>query len=165
MTTGMDDFTVGAGNDDLSVENGHLYQGMYKVFKKIFAVAALIGASALVLSACGSSSPKTLIGHWKQQSNTKDGIHYTADITRDQIKIWLKLDGIPERSAPDYEGTFNTSQPPTDGLTIMSKSQINNTFASVGDTKKFTYKNGELVFLFSIYSVDDDEVHMVKNSD
>lgn len=105
--------------------------------------AAFFIALLLGVSACGSSSAKSLNGTWHE------GTSFVAQVTNNKIRI----DIVDEGDATLYwKGTFRSSVP--NGTAIVSKGDKKAMDASIlgsmDSTKKFTYANNRLVFKFSI---------------
>lgn len=115
------------------------------MFPKIAVLITLV--LTLALSACGGSSstgPSSLSGTWKSDSPSM-----TAHISNNQIEIDIVSDGS---SALYWKGTM--PQTASDGSQFVSagdtKAMDSALLASTLHTKKFTYKDGKLIFQWSI---------------
>lgn len=127
--------------------------------KKIVAIAGfsflfVVGIVALIFTVSGannsrvslnSKAPVNLSGSWHQSSNDAP-VTMTAEVDGNHIQILMSSDlagGILY-----WDGTFDTQGNSSDSFEVTSTADEK--ALSQATTKKFTYKNGELNYNFSM---------------
>jgi hypothetical protein len=109
-------------------------------------LVCIIALLALSVLGCGSAvaTPKT--GTWHSTTTP----HFVAKVANNKIRITLTID--KETTGLYWQGTFNSS-----AKTIVSKGDAQamdeSLLGSSDKTKKFTYKDGKLIFAFSAMGI------------
>lgn len=133
------------------------------------AVVAYVLTGAFVSDATpGSASNRIITGEYHQVEGPR-GMTFTAVITHGKIQIDQKMEGGEGDS--DYHGVYwsgtfdtdNTSGSFTVVSTANKKKQDASLLGSLDSKKKFTYKDGDLSFPFSMGLLGiDTTIHLSK---
>jgi hypothetical protein len=113
-----------------------------------------------------AQKPVSLVGTW-HQTKGMPGVTMTAEVSGDGIQIDMKMDTT---HGVFWMGSFDTSDKTDQSFTVISmpdpdakKALKNSLFGdSVEKTKKFTYKDGEITYEFSMMGVEST-VHLSKD--
>jgi hypothetical protein len=112
--------------------------------------------------------PVSLVGTW-HQTKGMPGVTMTAEVSGDGIQINMHFDR-DNIGGIFWMGSFDTSDKTDQSFTVTSmpdpdakKALKNSLFGdSVEKTKKFTYKDGEITYEFSMMGVEST-VHLSKD--
>jgi len=123
------------------------------MFKRIVALVLLfIGAMLLTGCSTPSNEPVDLNGDWSYSS---DSVSFKAVVTDEEINVDLIMD---DSEGLYWSGSFVDEA--VNGDTIFSDADVealDESFLGSGDTEKnFDFKDGKLVFSFTIVGVTQD---------
>jgi hypothetical protein len=114
------------------------------------------------------AKPVSLVGTW-HQTKGMPGVTMTADVSGDGIQINMHFDR-DNVGGIFWAGSFDTSDKTGQSFTVTSlpdpdaqKALAGSLFGSSEKTKKFTYKDGELTYEFSMMGVESI-VHMSRGA-
>jgi hypothetical protein len=120
-------------------------------------LALLLVPFALILTGCStptpsSTEPTSLSGDWAYSS---DSTKFTGTVSGDDIEIYLTLD---DSTGLYWSGTFQDEA--VNGEKISSDADVaaleTSLFGSLDEKKDFVFKDGALVFEFTILGVTQD---------
>lgn len=152
---------------------------MRKHVKTLLIAGAFALAAFLIVSPLGiglgdkpaSASNNALTGEYLQTNDTGNA-YFSGEVTDGKIKIVLRLhdpaqnEGDADAAGTYWVGSFDTSNVSDNFTTVSDADKKALEFAILGsqdDTKKFTYKNGDLSFEFAMDSTGvKTTVHLSK---
>lgn len=117
----------------------------------IVIVISLFASGIFSSSPAKAQTPTTMAGHWHQTSNDIPNTKMSADITGDNIRIYLTLGGA---TGVFWDGTFKSPKSMKKPFEVMSQGNQDvldaSLYGSSEKVKLFSYKNGVLTYQFSI---------------